>query len=398
MTGLLAVLFLTVGCQKQYTEKNEAKDRREPLVIWSYFETGAQRDGLDRLMRGFNLSQTKYEAAWEYVPMTEFTKKLTMAYTEEALPDVAVIDNPNMPMCIKMGMFEDITEFLEKLEIKEHYYASCLETVTYEERMYGLPATCNNVALIYNKAFLEEAEIAPPKTWEELKTASAALTTDERYGFLMSVIEGEQGAFQLLPWIFSTGETKEEIGGAGTEKAFSFLNNLIGDGSMTGNCINLSQTDVARVFVNGDAAMMENGPWVFPMLEEAGIDYGVTLLPVDKKSSVIVGGENLGILKGKNLEGAKLFLEYYNQDRNMEEFCRKSCVLPPKTGFENKVPSNMQVFQEQMKSAVVRSTIPNWNHLSNALPLVFGEMTAGAKTPAQAAQALKVDKKTGVKN
>lgn len=388
---IICLLLTVCGCRKRDEEHTSIDGGREKIVLWSYYETEAQHDALDELIRGFNLDQNQYEASWEYVPMNDFTKKLMMAYTEQALPDLALIDNPDMPACIKMGLFEDITEFLEELQVSESYDPDLLQTVTVDNRMYGIPAVCNNVALIYNREFLKEAGVEPPGNWEELKEAAAKLTTEDRKGFLMSGIGGEQGAFQILPWILSTGEPAERLGGEGTAQALSFLYELMEEGYMTYNCINLSQTDAARVFANGEAAMMENGPWVFPMLEEAGIDYGVCALPVDGQSSVIVGGENLGILKGKNIEGAKLFLQYYNEDLVLRNFCEKTHSLPAKTGIRMRNQSNLQVIEEQMKGAVLRSQIPSWNTMSGKLTEAFYRMTVGEITPEQAAACLRTE-------
>lgn len=386
---MLAAFLTVCGCGGEKLQDRTGRTEREKIVVWSYYETEAQHDALDELIQGFNLDQNQYEASWEYVPMTDFTKKLMMAYTEQALPDLALIDNPDMPVCIKMGLFEDITEFLEELQIKESYYPDLLQTVTVDGRMYGIPAVCNNVALIYNREYLKEAGVEPPENWEELKTAAEKLTTENRKGFLMSGIEGEQGAFQILPWILSTGEPADGLGGEGTAEAFAFLYGLMEEGCMTHNCINLSQTDVARVFAGGEAAMMENGPWVFPMLKEAGIDYGVSALPTGGQNSVIVGGENLGILRGKNIEGAKLFLEYYNKDMVLRKFCEKAHSLPAKTGVQMRNQSDMQVIEDQMKGAVIRSRIPSWNTMSGELTEAFYRMTVGEITPEQAAARLR---------
>ena len=70
--------------------------------------------------------------------MTEFSKKLTMAYTEQALPDLVLIDNPDMPVCIKMGLFEDITEFLEGLQVQENYYPDLLQTAAAADACTGV--------------------------------------------------------------------------------------------------------------------------------------------------------------------------------------------------------------------------------------------------------------------
>lgn len=394
----MCLLLAVCGCGRETAEEAPADSGREKIVLWSYYETQAQHDALDELIQGFNLDQDQYEASWEYVPMTDFTKKLTMAYTEQALPDLALIDNPDMPVCIKMGLFEDITEFLEGLQVSENYYPDLLQTVTSDGRMYGIPAVCNNVALIYNRQYLEEAGIDPPETLEELKDAAERLTTEERDGFLMCGIDGQQGAFQILPWILSTGEPLEELGGEGTAEALGFLYGLMKEGYMTHNCINLSQTDVARVFLSGEAAMMENGPWVFPMLEEAGIDYGVSPLPAGEERSVIAGGENFGILKGKNTEGAELFLEYYNEDRVMQRFCEKTYTLPAKTGVQMRDRPDMQVIEEQMKDAVVRSRIPSWNRRAEELTEAFYRMTVGEITPEQAAASLRTESGNGPEN
>ena len=385
----LILIFIITGCGKTESKEDKAQEEKEKLVIWSYYETKAQQNGLDWLVKEFNQSQDKYEASWEYVPMTDFTKKLTMAYTEESLPDIALLDNPNVLTCIQMGMCEQITEFLEEIDAKETYYPSTLETVTYENEGYGLPAVCNNLALIYNKEMLKEAGITPPKTWDELKEDARLLTTDTTKGFLISAKEGEQGAFQLLPWILSTGESVDSIGGEGTQKAFLYLNDLMENGYMTPNCINLSQTDIARAFVDGDVAMMQNGPWVLSMLDESGIEYGISKLPEDEKNCGIVGGEDFTIMKGKNVEGAKCFLKYYNQDEVMSQFCKMTSVLPTKKNITEYDVEKMDIFKQQMENAVVRSSIPHWMNLSEALPKAFYEMVSGQKSPTGAAESLK---------
>ncbi len=384
LLAVTVIALLLSGCgQTEKETKQEAE--KIPLTIWCYYETDAQQAGMDWLVNGFNMEQDEYEISWEYVPMTEFSKKLAMAYTEEGLPDLAIIDNPNMSMCIQTNMCEDITAFAEHLGVQENYYSAALEPVLNEERIYGIPVTCNNVALIYNKKILQEAGVEPPQTWDELKEAAEKLTTDTTDGFLLSAIEGEQGAFQLLPWILSSEEEGTEIKEEGIRKAFSYLYELMEKGYMTENCINMSQTDVARMFIDEKTAMMENGPWILPMLEEAGIDYGICRLPVNR---VIVGGEDLAIMKGKNLEGAKLFLKYYNQDEIMNKFCAMTSGISPKIQ-EITEEDGLEIFREQMEGAIVRSEIPYWSKLSKALPEEFYHMTVGEETPEKAAEHLK---------
>ncbi len=395
IAALLCAAAALGGCGRVSGKRiQEDAVKREELVIWSYFETQAQRQSLDYLTRDFNQSQNLYQASWEYVPMTGFNKRLSSAYTENNLPDMAILDNPDMPLMIQLGMFEDITEQVKEWGVEEGFYPSILETTRYEGKYYGVPFDCNNTALIYNVRLLEEAGLDPPATWEELRKVAGELTLGERGGFLMCGIEGEQGAFQILSWILAAGEDPQALGGEGTEAAFAFLESLIRDGSLPENCINLTQTDVAREFVEGRAAMIQNGPWVFPMLEDAGIDYGVVPIPdgtqggAGASGAAVVGGENIGILKGKNLEGSLAFIEFCMESDALISFCGESGVLPGRIDSAEAMAAEeekLQVFESQMHTAVTRTAIPHWSAVSQRLTDGLFELVSQEKTPEEIA-------------
>ncbi|MBK0297346.1 extracellular solute-binding protein, partial [Bacillus sp. S34] len=53
------------------------------------------------------------------------------------------------------------------------YAKGVLQAGTYKGKVYGLAPTVNTIALFYDKKKLAAAGVTPPKTWDELKTASA---------------------------------------------------------------------------------------------------------------------------------------------------------------------------------------------------------------------------------
>ena len=243
------------------------------VVIWSYYETMKQKEGLDRLVEGFNNRQKDYVARWEYQgPSSEFKKLLSIGVAEGNLPDVVIIDNPDMRKYVELGIFEDITETVKADYDLAEFYPEVISSVQYDGRYYGVPFCCNNVGLVYNRDMFREAGIQPPQDWEQFIQAAETMTTQDRYGFTMSAILEEQSSFQLVPWLLSTGEDMESLGGEGTVKALSMLAHMVEKGYMPRDCINWSQVDVARQFAAGKCAMMENGPWALPLAEEAGID------------------------------------------------------------------------------------------------------------------------------
>lgn len=362
--------LLGCGSTAPQSLAEEEENQREKLVIWSYYETQAQREGLDELIQKFNQSQNQYYAAWEYVPMTGFVKGLCSAYTENKLPDMAILDNPDTPSLIQLGMFENITEQVKEWNLEEECYECILDTVRYEDNYYGLPLNCNSTALFYNKEMLEQADAKPPSDWQELHETAKKLTSEQRSGFLMCGMEGEQGAFQILPWILSAGGTVENIEGAAWMETFQFFAELLEDRSMSENCINLTQTDVAREFIQGKTAMMQNGPWVLPMLEEAGIDYGIVPLPKKNFSAAVLGGENVTIIKGKNVEGSLKFLDFCMEGQVLLQFCKSASILPARKSEAKEMAAEnekIKVFEEQMEDTVSRTSFPKWEATAQKL-------------------------------
>lgn len=389
-TGLLSAAFvvgvsaiLLSGCGKE--KKTQEEQKKEELVLWSYYETERQKESMDQLVDGFNNAQETYHLTWEYRgPVTEFNKKLAIGITQDQFPDMVIVDNPAMLYYISIQKLEDITEELQEIENLDMYFPSAMRAVEQDERYYGLPFCCNNVGLIYNKDMLDEAGIEIPETLDELQQAAAALTRKDRYGFAMSAIGGEQGAFQFANIMLAAGEKLEEAGGEKTLRALKLLKDMVENGTMSRECVNLSQNDVARKFIDGEFAMMENGPWVFPALDAAGINYGVAPFPSDGEYCGILGGEVIAVISGKNLDGSMEFLKYYGDRQNMLNANLTANSLPPRRDVAElflNVKPEFQVIIDQLEKCVLRKDYTGWTELSSVLGEDLYNMFTGKESP-----------------
>lgn len=387
---VLAVSLLLNGCGgRPEAGTGKADAGVGEVVIWSYYETKQQKEGLERLVEGFNNRQKDYVARWEYQgPSSEFKKLLSIGVAEGSLPDVVIIDNPDMRKYVELGIFEDITRTVEADYDLTEFYPEVISSVRYDGRYYGVPFCCNNVGLVYNKDMFREAGMEPPGNWEQFLHAAEVMTTKERYGFAMSAILEEQSSFQLAPWLLSTGEDMEDLGGEGTVEALSMIKEMVDKGYMPRDCINWSQVDVARQFAAGKCAMMENGPWALPLVEEAGIDYGVVTLPVDERSIVVTGGENFGIIKGKNVDGAMALLAYYYEDDVMLRLNEQMYALPPVRRLAVRLQESnpaYQVFAQQMEHCITRSAYLYWPKITGVLSESLYGVIVGGTSPEEAA-------------
>lgn len=382
---LLFLMMGLIGCGGDTNEKQEKKEpkkeqKREELTLWSYYETKAQREGLDKLVREFNESQEDYKISWEYVPMADFIRTLSFSLSADNLPDLILVDNPDMGSLVTVGLLADITEELESTVCVEDYYTEVWKSVEDGGRCYGVPFCCNNTAIIYNKQMFLEHNLQIPKTWEEFRDVAAALTEEGKcFGFAMSAVSGEQGAFQFMPWLLAAGADTEHLADDKAKEAFRLMDELLKEKSMPNDCLNWSQNDLTTSFMAGEVAMIENGPWALAALEESGMEYGIFQFPVNATMGVVLGGENLAAIEGKNVKGAVSFIKYYNRKEVMQDICQITGNIPPKPELAEafgKANPIYQVFVEQMEYGVCRKSIKDWKKaniaISYSLNRIFG--------------------------
>src|SRR5699024_7167918 len=129
----------------------------------------------------------------ERVPGDQLIAKVLQMGSSRTLPDLLMLDNPNVQQVAASGALAP----LEPYGIStEGITPAGAELAMDEDTQYGIAPTVNTIALFYDAAALEEAGIAPPTTWDELREAAAALTTPERYGLAFSAIASYEGTWQ----------------------------------------------------------------------------------------------------------------------------------------------------------------------------------------------------------
>lgn len=111
--------------------------------------------------------------------------KVLQQASSKTLPDVLMLDNPDVQQIAASGALVPITNFglSGKGAAKGTVAAS-----TYKGKLYGLQPIANSIALFYNKDLLSAAGITPPKTWADLTADAKKLTTKTTYGFAFSGI------------------------------------------------------------------------------------------------------------------------------------------------------------------------------------------------------------------
>ncbi len=371
-----------------------AADGKKEVVIWDYFETAAQKEMMETLIDGFNKSQDKYVASHTYVPFADYEKQLTLGIASGELPDVVILDGCDMASFIAMDLFGDISD--ANIDWSE-YIEGPMNSTMMDGKHYGLPFATNCTALFYNKDIFDAAGVEYPDentTWEEFHEMAKKLTDYGVTGFGNAAIGTDEGTFQCLQWLYTAGGSYTDI--TDGEDAYKLMQEMIKDGSWSKECVNWAQTDVCNNWKAGNIAMMQNGPWQIPGIatDAPDINYGVTVLPKKDASSgqatSILGGENMGAVNKDNMEGAKAFLEYYNQTDVMVAAMKQYGSFPPKTeaakdAYWTEDPIQKE-FITQLTTSIPRGPSAIWPSYSNAIQTGFQEVLTLSKDPDQAAK------------
>ena len=395
MVLLLGVILLTSVAVAPAHAKIE-------LTLWHYFGTDYEySDGsiFQKDIDKFNASQDRIFVKYDFVGREDLMRQYQMGAISGELPDIGMVDNPDMASYIQMGVFADITDKLQAWGELDQFYTGPLNSCTQNDRIYGLPHNSNCLALFYDKDMLAAAGVEVPTTWSELRETAKKLTDPStgRYGLAISAVKNEEGTFQFMPWFISSGGKLEELNGKGCVDALTFLNDLILDGSMPKDIINFTQGDCNNQFISGNIAMQVNGPWNVASVKELAPDknWGVALVPKadDGVYASVLGGENFGITSAcTEVDAAFEFLTYIMGKEVNADFCEAGGKFSPrKDSTASKeiwvVDPIFSVFAENMQYAMPRGPHPRWPEISTAISVAEHEAFLGVKTPQEALDA-----------
>jgi len=271
------------------------------LTEEDYFNTPGQIAALAAYTKQFEASHPGVTVKRQYVPFANLNPKLLTQAAGHDLPNLLAVDNPFVSTMISTGQVVPISG-LKGFSTKGYFPAVINEGLS-NHQYYSLPvAGANSIALIYNIAMLKAAHVAPPKTWAQLLTAAKALTTSDHYGIALTCEAAEDTTWQWEPFFWSNGgnATFSNIASGPGVQALNVWKQLITDGSASKDCLQWSQTPAASTqFIDGKAAMMINGPWNFPTMNQSklfyGKQFGVVAVPVNKAGQHVVvplGGED----------------------------------------------------------------------------------------------------------
>lgn len=328
----------------------------------------------------------------ESVPGKDLIQKVLQRSSSKTLPDVLMLDNPDVQEIAATGGLAPLSDFDVDTS---GFTQGILDAATYDGEVYGLAPVVNTLGLFYNVDLFEKAGLQPPKTWDELKSTAAALTSGDQYGIAFSAIATYEGSWQFLPFMWTNGGDETDLQSPENVEALQLWVDLVGNGSASESVINWNQGDVKDQFAAGKAAMMINGPWNIPALNETDVNWASVQVPVNKVGQTPVaplGGEVWTVPqtgdKAKQAKAAE-FVACMAGDKIELEAAESRFTVPTRTDlipeYVEKVPS-MEAFAEQVVNARSRTGKlgEDWPEQATVIYNAIQLALTGKATPEQA--------------
>ncbi|MCX4637643.1 extracellular solute-binding protein [Streptomyces platensis] len=315
------------------------------------------------------------------------TKVLQLA-NSRALPDLILLDNPDLQQLAATGALVDLGAAGVKTD---GLYPNIVAAGKYRGKTYGVAPGVNQLALYYNTSMLAKAGVKPPATWDELRIAARKLTQDDKvHGIGFAVPATEEGSFQFESFFFSAGASLKKLDSPEAVSALTLLKDLVSSGSAPKDVLSWNQMNVGEQFTNGSLAMMINGPWEIPLLRKAGMkDFGIVPVPAPagRTSSGALGGEvwAAGSSGAKSRKAAEVIKCLVSKGNSLE-WAKLTNYVPsdPKVAaeFSAAVPT-MKTFVETIGSAKSRTAEVGRDYpkYSQALWTAVQAALSGSKSP-----------------
>lgn len=359
------------------------------LQWWDYYGETAQA-GVEELIAAYEGANPNINIERTFIGFGDLKARIIQAAATDTMPDIVIVDNPDHQAMAAQGALADLTSYIRSWPPSDQYFEGAWSSTVYEDKNYGVPYNSNATALYYNRELLEEAGLSVPATWDELREAAQTLTSGDRSGFCLSLIATEEGTFTYLPFLWGNGGDIPDVGGEANVEALTLSSAMMDEGAgISKAALNWSQGDVNNQFLAGKCAMMINGPWQLPSLNEAGINFGVSTWPNNGTPTSILGGENFAIGAGSNVDAAWAVINWMTRPENLLNAHLISSHFPNREDVAADPAFNddpvKQVFTEQIAVAKARAYGPNYPQVSEQIMAMVQSVLIGARTPEQAA-------------
>ncbi len=297
--GVVVAALAAAGCSSGSSSGNSGG--KTTITELDYFTSSGGNAAVNWYNKKFEAAHPNITVKREVVPYANLITKVLQEASAGDLPNIVMLDNPNVPEVAATGQLKP----LDGLPgfTTSGYIPGAISECTYQGKHYCYPIGTNTVGIFYNKAMFAAKHLSPPTTWAQLQSDAKTLTSGHTYGVAFDATSDEQSTWQLEPFFWSQGGNLAKVNTPAFSNSLQLWVNMVKDGSASKSVLQWGQDpDLTQQFLHKTAAMIEDGPWIFPELNAAGWkynkQYGIVKIPTQAAGGTVVaplGGETWNI-------------------------------------------------------------------------------------------------------
>jgi multiple sugar transport system substrate-binding protein len=284
----------------------------------------------------------------------------------------------------------DMTPYVN--ERKDDFIPATLQTITYENKQWGVPDTSDAAFLYYHKGKVKEA----PATWQDVYSEAA-----QKGGIVYQGAAYEGLTCDFLEIAFAAGGKvlsddgkKAEFDSPENLKALNFMVDGIKDGSAPKAVTTYMEEESRRAFENGKPAFMRNWPYAYAAgnANKNAPQFDVVPFPTFEGGGKagILGGHNKVIsVYSKNPGGALAFVDYSTNLQHQIRVASKFSLAPAMSAaYDDPAVKKALPFSAQLKQAIsqakARPVSPVYPQISEAIYKNVNAALSGEVSPDEA--------------
>ncbi|MBD8069544.1 maltose ABC transporter substrate-binding protein [Bacillus sp. PS06] len=268
-----------------------------------------------------------------------------------------------------------------------------------EYKMFGYPLAIETVALYYNQDLLDEMGFEPAETMEELIQQSKEFMEKNKgsYGFMIEpgnyyLVHGFLGGYG--GYIFGDNNTNPQDIGLNNEGGLKAAELMV---QLREEILPLKKEDItgdviSSHFNEGKLLYYVSGPWAVKGHQEAGVNFGVKLMPTLENGEIPQTFSGVKALfvnaYSEYPKAATLFAKFSTSDEMLLKRYEMTGQLPPSNALLDnetiKADELNLAFLEQAQHSVSMPNIPAMQHVWAGMEVAFTAIWNGESDPKEA--------------
>ncbi len=316
----------------------------QTTLRWAFWGSPEEVATHEKVAQSFMQQNPSNKIETYHQPWSDYFTKLQTLWASgdaSAIPDVMFMFP--VPRYAADGVLENLDPYIQQSNYNvEDYWPALLESVKYDNHIYGLPRDMSAEVLYYNKDLFDQAGVAYPTdqwTWNDLQNAAQKIAQSDGSRVSRYALGMEGGKYQL--WVGQNGgsilddmrnPSKCTLTDPKAMDAITFFADMMNNNQALRDA-NLTQAGGdAAVFQSQQAAMIIQNASRVPVFNEVGMNYDVAPVPTPQggQRAASAGGAAWTMsASSQNKDAAWTFIQWLQStDGGQRAYTETGEILP----------------------------------------------------------------------